>query len=747
MAGWSGIATGWNMQPGSGVALAIALVVYLRGWTRLRRAEPWRWGAGRAWCFVAGLAAIAVALWSPLDAIGAWLLSAHMAQHFLLSMVAPPLLLLGWPFQPMLSGLPLWVSRDLLGPILGWPAAQRVGRKLVHPPVAWALAIVATFAWHVPSAYEWALAEPWAHALEHACFLWTGVLFWWPVVEPWPWHGRWPRWAMAFYLLIADVANTVVAATLAFASAPVYRVYEATAPARGVSALADQQRAAAIMWLPGSLVFLVPAMVLMVRGLSARTVARPIALPVIRPASRPMRWDATRLPIAGAILRSARGRLVVRFVVLAIAMLVVLDGLLGPREAATNIAGTWPWTHWRGLAAVSVLAVGNVACMTCPLIAPRSLLRRWIRPRWRWPARLRSKWLVALLILGWLMAYEAFAWWDSAAGTAWLIVGLLGVATAVDLLFEGSVFCQWMCPVGQWNMAMSVASPTQVRAIDPGVCARCTTQDCLRGGPQGNGCGTALFLPRKGGALDCTACLDCVSACPHDNAGLMLAVPFEEQQREEVRSGIGFWPRRADLMAILLVLSAGGVTNALLMTEPAVDAVQRWMPGWNPSLRAAFATLGGVLALAALPMVAAAIGSRLHAEPVRERLSRLVADLWPLGVAVWLVHFGFHLVTGWRSAWPPLQRAAADGLAIDLGHPQWAANCCASAPPWLQPCMLLAIALALALSLHRIAGRERRVVGGARVMACSVDACVALAWWAAIAWIVLQPMQMRGLLA
>lgn len=747
MSGWSSIATGWSPQPGSVVALAIALVVYLRGWWRLRRAEPWRWGWGRAACFLGGLAAIAVALWSPLDALGAWLLSAHMAQHFLLSMVAPPLILLGWPFQPLLNGLPHWVSRDLLGPILGWPAAQRVARRLVHPPVAWALAIAATFAWHVPPAYELALAEPWAHALEHACFLWTGILFWWPVVEPWPWRGRWPRWAMAFYLLIADVANTAVAAVLAFASAPVYRVYEATAPALGVSALVDQQRAAVIMWLPGSLVFLIPAFVLIVRSLSPKRPAPPIALPVLQSRPKRMRWDAARLPLVGPMLRSARGRLVVRFAVLALAMLVVLDGLLGPREAATNLAGTWPWTHWRGLAAVSVLAVGNIACMSCPLIAPRTLLRRWIRPRWRWPSRLRSKWLVAALIVVWLVAYEAVSWWDSAAATAWLILGLLALATTVDLLFEGSSFCQWMCPIGQWNMSMSMAAPTQVRALDPEICARCTTQDCLRGGPRGVGCGTSLFLPRKGGAMDCTACLDCVTACPHDNAGVVLAVPLEEHQREEVRSGIGFWPRRADMTALLLVLAAGGVVNALLMTEPAVDAVRRLTPAWSAGWRAVVATLACMSVVAVLPALAALLGAGWRTETVRERLSRLVADLWPLGVAVWLVHFGFHLVTGWRSAWPPLQRAAADGVAIDLGAPQWAAHCCASAPAWLMPAMLLAVAIALAVTLQRMHRRTATMSGVRAVLCFALDASVALAWWALIAWIVMQPMQMRGLLA
>jgi hypothetical protein len=116
-------------------------------------------------------------------------------------------------------------------------------------------------------------------------------------------------------------------------------------------------------------------------------------------------------------------------------------------------------------------------------------------------------------------------------------------------------------------------------------------------------------------------------------------------------------------------------------------------------------------------------------------------------VAVWLVHFGFHLVTGWRSAWPPLQRAAADGMAIDLGAPQWAAYCCASAPAWLMPGMLLVVALAFTVTLQRVHRHTTAVAGVRGALCLGLDALVALAWWALIAWIVMQPMEMRGLLS
>ncbi len=683
---------------------------------------------------------MAVALHSPLDSLGAWLLSAHMTQHLLLSMVAPPLLLCAWPYQPMMAGLPRWVSRDLAGPLLGWPALGRGLQTLVHPPVAWGLMVGATWGWHLPFAYEWALRSEGAHALEHACFMLTGLLFWWPVVQPWPWKGTWPRWSMAFYLLAADVANTLVAAVLAFAPDAVYAPYRETAPALGLSALADQQRAAAIMWLPGSVLMLVPAMVIVVRALSPRPLPRTVSLQVIRavPAPAP-RADLARLPLVGGLIRSPGARLALRFLVLCLAAAVVVDGFAGPRDAATSLAGTWPWTHWRGVAAVSVVALGNLACMGCPLIAPRTLLRRWIRPSLRWPAWLRAKWLVASLVVAWLVAYEAFGWWDSPWLTAGLVAGLLAAATAVDLLFEGSAFCQWVCPVGQWNMAMSVAAPWQPAIKDADACARCTTHDCLRGGPAGPGCGTGLFLPRKVGSLDCTACMDCVTACPHGNAGVFLTTPFMEARDERPRAGLGRWTDRADVGALLLALGAGGIANAALMTQPAVAWIQGVWPGTAGAGARAVCTVLAMGALASPVLVAACV-------PVagtcwRTRWTRLVMDLWPLGVVTWLVHFGFHLVTGWKSAWPPLQRAVRDAGLADLGEPQWVANCCAAVPAWLVPAMLLALGAGLLVSLQLLWLRTR--AGGARF---APGAMVALAWWAVAAWVVLQPMQMRGLL-
>ena len=755
----------WNiLAPFTFVACAI-LIVYWRGWRRLHRAMPTRWGWRRGIFFSAGVIALWIALQSPIDALASWLLAAHMTQHFLLTMIAPPLLLLGWPMPPLLSGVPRWLSRDVLGPILAWPRAQHVGRRLTHPVTGWLAMVLLTWGWHLPVTYQLALEVPAWHVVEHMCFLWGGILFWWSVVAPYPWRSPWPRIAMPLYLLSADVANTIVAAILAFAPSAIYPWYESTAPTFGVSALTDQQKAAAIMWIPGQLVYLIPAAIILFSALSSTRSQRAqqfksIALPQFSLANRSAKrqiFDVLALPVIGTALKSARVRGAIRWVMLLGALVIVADGWFGPREASTNIAGTWTWTHWRGFAAITLVAGGNLACMTCPLIAPRTFLRRFITPRFRWPRALSTKWLAVALIMAWLLSYEIWSLWDSSFATAWIIAGYFVVVTVVDLLFEGATFCKWLCPIGQYQMALSVASPLEVRMRSSDVCADCQTQDCLRGNAAAPGCGTGLFMPKKVGNLDCTFCLDCVSACPHDNIGLLTRVPFVDIAQERWRSSIGVLAKRMDFIVLLAVIAVGAFANAIAMTQPLVTLVQVFRQ-WIDSnfLAVTVIVLISIFAIA-LPMVLAAwLAPRSISENFRAQFAHVTLSLLPLSIAMWLAHLGFHFVTGFRSALPPFQRAAMDIGVNEFGAPQWSANCCAIMPAWLLPAQLCVLGAGVLMSLSLMWSRAERSIEpsqGAHLpnmfsvaWRASISMCAALSWWALGVWIVLQPMQMRGLL-
>jgi cytochrome c oxidase assembly factor CtaG/polyferredoxin len=714
--------------------------------------------------FSAGVIALWIALQSPIDELASWLLAAHMTQHFLLTMIAPPLLLLGWPMPPLMAGVPRWLSRDALGPILGWSRAQNVGMRLTHPVTGWLAMVLLTWGWHLPVTYQLALEVPAWHVVEHMCFLWGGILFWWSVVAPYPWRSPWPRIVMPLYLLSADVANTIVAAILAFSPGAIYPWYESTAPIFGVSALTDQQEAAAIMWVPGQLVYLIPAVVILFSALSSTRSQRAqqfksIALPQFSISNRRVKrqiFDVLALPVIGVVLKSARVRGGIRWVMLIGALAIIVDGLVGPREASTNIAGTWTWTHWRGFAAITLVAGGNLACMTCPLIAPRTFLRRFITPRFRWPRALSTKWLAAVLIMAWLLSYEIWSLWDSSFATAWIIAGYFVVVTVVDLLFEGATFCKWLCPIGQYQMALSVASPLEVGMRLTDVCSNCQTQDCLRGNAAAPGCGTGLFMPKKVGNLDCTFCLDCVSACPHDNIGLLTRVPFVDITQDRWRSSIGVLAKRMDFMVLLAVIAVGGFANAIAMTEPALAFVQdcsEWMGG--NFLAVMCVVLASIIAIALPMVVASLIGSTSRAD-IRLRFSHMTLSLLPLSIAMWLAHLGFHFVTGFRSALPPLQRAAQDLGVNGLGSPQWSENCCSIMPAWLVPAQFMILGAGLLVSLSLMWSRaERSIEPDIRTSLPTMFAVArrgfigmlaSLCWWAIGVWIVLQPMQMRGLL-
>jgi cytochrome c oxidase assembly factor CtaG len=264
-----GFAQSWTFEPWILIPLLLTAGIYLRGWWDLNRRLPGRFPVWRPIAFQAGLLTLFLALASPLHPLAERLLQFHMIQHLLLMMVVPPLLLLGAPILPLLRGLPRPVLQHGLGPFFAAPELQRLGHFLTHPLVCLLAFTVSNVAWHVPGLYETALQSEFWHDVQHVCFLGTGLLFWWPVVQPWPSRPRWPAWAMILYLLLADIQNTALSAFLIFSERVLYPSYAAVPRLWGISALDDQAAAGAIMWVPGSVIFLVPVAVLAIRLLES----------------------------------------------------------------------------------------------------------------------------------------------------------------------------------------------------------------------------------------------------------------------------------------------------------------------------------------------------------------------------------------------------------------------------------------------------------------------------------------------
>lgn len=246
-----------NLEPLVVVPLLTAAALYLAGWLRASRRLPARFDGRRLGVFLAGIAAVGAAVISPLDELAPRLLLAHMSQHLLLMLVAPPLLWLGAPVAPLLLGLPQPVRRAV-ATTLAAPPVRRLADAIAHPVVAWIAFSLTFWVWHVPAFYDLALHSDAWHHVQHACFFTAALLFWRPVIAAWPARAVWPRWAMIPYLVLAEAQNTILAAILTFWDRPIYPAYT----------LEDQALAGVVMWVPGSLAFLVPTLWLVLQALA-----------------------------------------------------------------------------------------------------------------------------------------------------------------------------------------------------------------------------------------------------------------------------------------------------------------------------------------------------------------------------------------------------------------------------------------------------------------------------------------------
>jgi putative membrane protein len=259
--------TDWDIPWIVTSALALTALIYVRGWTRIRRTRPAQFPAWRLVAFLGGIAALFVAVASPLDTFSESLLFMHMAQHYVLMSMAPPLIVLGAPVVPMLRGLPRWMIRALR-PLFTSQFLPSAGSFLTRPRVAWLAMNAAYIGWHIPRAYEFALSSENWHNFEHACFFFANLMFWWPIIRPWPSRPLKSRWVLIPYLLLADIVNTAVSAFLCFAGRLLYPSYGEIPRPFGLSALNDQVAAGAFMWVCGSVVYLIPAVAIVVQLLS-----------------------------------------------------------------------------------------------------------------------------------------------------------------------------------------------------------------------------------------------------------------------------------------------------------------------------------------------------------------------------------------------------------------------------------------------------------------------------------------------
>ncbi|MGH2941108.1 MAG: cytochrome c oxidase assembly protein [Solirubrobacterales bacterium] len=256
----------WTGGPALLWVFAAALLYGLGG--RGRRKRP-----GDAWrttSFLVGLAAVVIALDSPIDDLADRLFWVHMVQHILLIGAAAPLLALARPWTRMWRGLPLAYRRDLARALAGPGGAplRRAAGLLGGALASWLLFNLNFCAWHLPVLYDAALRWEFVHALEHLTFFATALLFWTRVIPAAPWRSSLGDLGKIAYLGSTMVVGWVLAIVLALAASPLYAPYAEAASRPGhISALTDQQLAGGVMWVPGALAYLIAIVVIAYRWL------------------------------------------------------------------------------------------------------------------------------------------------------------------------------------------------------------------------------------------------------------------------------------------------------------------------------------------------------------------------------------------------------------------------------------------------------------------------------------------------
>ena len=272
------------------------------------------------------------------------------------------------------------------------------------------------------------------------------------------------------------------------------------------------------------------------------------------------------------------------------------------------------WIHYRGLLIGALLAAGNLFCGACPMILvarPRPAAAPADAALAAW---LRRKWVALALFVAVLFAYELFDLWACRPPPRGWSSAISRAALLVDLTFTGATFCKYVCPVGQFNFVASTLSPLEIgvaRAVDlPGLHDRGLHQGAARRPSvaaavdrRSADASSALFLPLKVGNLDCTFCLDCVQACPHDNIAIRVRVPGEELA-DDAADRPSAACRGAPISPRWRCCSrSAALLNAFAMTGPVY--ARRSVAGAMRSARRIEAPVLGLLFVAALGVAAA----------------------------------------------------------------------------------------------------------------------------------------------
>jgi putative membrane protein len=230
----------FSVHPSTAIGIAALAVAWALAGRRIPGARP---TPAQGAAFGHALLLLFVTLNGPLhDLSDFYLFSAHMVQHLILTLVIPPLLIVGTPGA-------------MLRPLLRHRGVAALARRVTTVGACFALFNLVLAAWHLPPLYNLALAHHPIHILQHLTFLAASVLMWWPLLSPLPELPRASYPAQMLYCFLMVIPMSIVSIYIAMADTLLYPAY-ATAPRLwGISPMEDQQYGGLIMWIPGGVFF------------------------------------------------------------------------------------------------------------------------------------------------------------------------------------------------------------------------------------------------------------------------------------------------------------------------------------------------------------------------------------------------------------------------------------------------------------------------------------------------------------
>ena len=255
--------TAWNWNPLPTLLLLVAAYLYLNGLSNWERpSHPI--GGWQKISFFTGLFLIFISLQSPLDNLGEHMLSFHQLQHFLLRMLAPLLVLLGAPLTPVLRGLPPWVLQGFVKPTVRHPLARAAYDKLTNPVITVSIFMGVLYLWQFPGVFNLALRNEFVHAMMHITMMSTGFIFYWAVIDPKPHRSRVHYGVRVLYLGLIVIPNTLLGAVITFSKGIIYTGYEDVYRPFDMSLLTDQQLGGLLLWVPGDMMSILVAGIVMI---------------------------------------------------------------------------------------------------------------------------------------------------------------------------------------------------------------------------------------------------------------------------------------------------------------------------------------------------------------------------------------------------------------------------------------------------------------------------------------------------